>query len=44
MNTNVKSGSLVKWAVTALAVILLPLVLPNSYFIRVLDLVGSENR
>ena len=40
MNTNVKSGSLVKWAVTALAVILLPLVLPNSYFIRVLDLVG----
>ncbi len=40
MKTNMKSGALLKWAVVAAVVILLPLVLPNSYFIRVLDLVG----
>lgn len=40
MKSKATIRSLLKWALIAAAVILLPLVLPNSYFIRVMDLVG----
>lgn len=40
VKTQSKKASYLKWVIIAAVVILLPLIMPNTYFIRVMDIVG----